>query len=68
MFADHKIATAIGAVGVAIVLGHVVLGPDIVPPAVGLPGAGLAAAAGLYIALARRRGGGRSGNSSESGP
>jgi hypothetical protein len=64
MFADHKITTALGAVGVAVVLGHVVLGPEVVPPAIGLPGAGLAAAAGLYIALARRRGGGRSEGSS----
>jgi len=67
MFAEHKIATAIGAVGAAVVLGHVVLGPDVVPPAVGLPGAGLAAAAGLYIALTRRGGGGRSEGSSEGG-
>jgi hypothetical protein len=55
MFADHKFATVVGSVGAAIVLGHVVLGPDVVPPAVGLPGAALVAAAGLYIATVRRR-------------
>jgi hypothetical protein len=68
MFADRKIATALGAVGVVVVLGHVVLGPEVVPPAIGLPGAGLAAAAGLYIALVRRHGGARSEGSSEGGP
>ena len=37
--ADHKIAAAIGAVGIAIVLGHVVVGPDVVPPFVAALGA-----------------------------
>ena len=68
MFADHKIVTAVGSVGVVVMLGHLVLGPDIVPPAVGLPGAALAAVAWLYLATARRRGRGRSEGSSEGGP
>jgi drug/metabolite transporter (DMT)-like permease len=53
--ADHKIAAAIGAVGVAIVLGHVVIGPDVVPPVVAALGAAVAGAAALFVALAERR-------------
>lgn len=64
MFADHKIATGVGSLGAAAVLGHVVLGPDIVPVAVALLGAAVAAAAGLYLAIARRRGRGRPEGSS----
>jgi hypothetical protein len=54
MFADHKLATAVGAAGLLVVLGHV-LGPEIVPPAVGIPGAALAAVSAAYLALANRR-------------
>lgn len=53
--ADHKVATAVGALGVAIILGHVVLGRGVVPPAFAMIGAVIAAAAGLFIALAGRR-------------
>jgi hypothetical protein len=59
MLASHNLAKAIGAVGVVAVLGHVALGPSVVPVAVALAGAFLAAAAGLYFAIARRRGAGR---------
>ena len=65
MFADHKIATAVGSLGAAVVLGHLILGPDIVPAAVGLPGAAIVALAGLYLAVARRRGRDRPAGSSD---
>lgn len=55
MFADHKIATSVGSVGAAVILGHVMLGPAIIPPAVAVPGAGLLAIAGVYLPIARRR-------------
>ncbi len=64
MLADHKIATAIGAVGAVLVLGHIMLGRDVVPAAVGLAGAAVAAVAGLYLAIVRRRGRGRPAASS----
>ncbi|MGA9596143.1 MAG: hypothetical protein WBV06_08305 [Acidimicrobiia bacterium] len=53
-FTEHKIATGLGAVGIVVLLGHVVLGPDVVPPLVGLAGAALALAAGIVFLLARR--------------
>jgi hypothetical protein len=53
--ADHKIAAAIGAVGIALVLGHVVLGPDVVPPLLALLGAGIAGVAAAFVALSERR-------------
>ena len=53
--ADHKIAAAIGAVGIAIVLGHVVVGPDVVPPFVAALGGAVAGLAALFVALAERR-------------
>ena len=34
MFQSHRISTVVGAIGAAIVLGHVVLGRTVVPPAV----------------------------------
>lgn len=61
--ADHKIAAAIGAVGIALVLGHVVLGRDLVPPIVALLGAGIAAVAALFVAISDRRRAGRPGGS-----
>jgi drug/metabolite transporter (DMT)-like permease len=64
MLADHKIATAIGSLGAVVVLGHIMLGPNVVPAAVGLVGAAVAAAAGLYLAIVRRRGRGRPAASS----
>ncbi|MPZ90539.1 MAG: hypothetical protein GEU68_02735 [Actinobacteria bacterium] len=48
-FANHEIATAVGSVGATILLGHLMLGPDIVPPAVGFSGALPVAAAGIYF-------------------
>jgi hypothetical protein len=53
--ADHKIAAAVGAVGIALVLGHVLLGRDLVPPVVALVGAGIAGVAALFVAIAERR-------------
>jgi hypothetical protein len=61
--ADHKIAAAIGAVGVAIVLGHVVLGRDVVPPLVAAIGAVIAGVAALFVAIAERRRADRPGGS-----
>lgn len=55
MFADHKIATAVGSIGAAVVLGHVMLGPAVIPPAVAVPGACLIAIAGVYLMVVRRR-------------
>lgn len=55
MFGSHKVATSIGAVGVAVVASHAVLGPSVVPVAVALTGVLLAAVAGLYLAIAHRR-------------
>jgi hypothetical protein len=52
--ADHKIAAAIGAVGIALVLGHVVLGRDVVPPLAALLGAGIVGVAALFVAIAER--------------
>jgi hypothetical protein len=53
--ADHKVAAAIGAVGIALVLGHVLLGRDIVPPLLALLGAGIAGVAAAFVALSERR-------------
>lgn len=64
MFADHKIATAVGLLGAVVILGHVMLGPDIVPVAAALLGAVVAGAAGLYLAIVRGRGRGRPEGSS----
>jgi len=61
--ADHKIAAAIGAVGIALVLGHVVLGRDVVPPLAALLGAGIVGVAGLFVMIAERRRADRSGGS-----
>jgi hypothetical protein len=52
--ADYKIAAAIGVVGIAIVLGHVV-GPDVVPPFVAALGAAVGGVAALFVALTERR-------------
>ncbi len=61
--ADHKIAAAVGAVGIALVLGHVLLGRDLVPPVVALVGAGIAGVAALFVAIAERRRADRPGGS-----
>jgi hypothetical protein len=61
--ADHRIAAAIGAVGIALVLGHVVLGRDVVPPLVAAIGAGIAGVAALFVAIAERRRADRPGGS-----
>ena len=61
--ADHKIAAAIGAIGIALVLGHVVLGRDIVPPLVALLGAAIVGVAALFVAIAERRRADRPGGS-----
>jgi hypothetical protein len=61
--ADHRIAAAIGAVGLALVLGHVVLGRGVVPPLLALLGAGIAGVAALFVALAERRRADRPGGS-----
>jgi hypothetical protein len=55
MFGSHKVATSIGAIGAAVIAGHAVLGPSVVPVVVALAGVALAAAAGLYLAIAHRR-------------
>lgn len=54
MFRRHKFATAVGSVGAALVLAHVVLGPAVMPVRGALGGFILAAAAGLYLIIARR--------------
>jgi hypothetical protein len=56
MFARHKLATGVGAVGAALVLAHVVLGPAVMPVTGAFVGVILVAAAGLYIVLAQRTG------------
>lgn len=56
MFARHRVATVLGAIGAVLVLGHVVLGREIVPVVVALAGAILLVAAGLYVLVADRRG------------
>ncbi len=61
--ADHKVAAAVGAVGIALVLGHVLLGRDLVPPVVALLGAGIAGVAALFVAIAERRRADRPGGS-----
>jgi hypothetical protein len=61
--ADHKVAAAIGAVGIALVLGHVVLGRDVVPPLLALLGAGIAGVAAAFVALSERRRADRPGGS-----
>lgn len=55
MFANHKVATSVGAVGVAVLAGHAILGPSVVPIVAALAGALVAAAAGVYLAVAHRR-------------
>ena len=55
MFEAHKGATAVGAVGAVIVLGHLVLGPDVVPVGGVLLGLLVVALAGLYVYAAERR-------------
>lgn len=55
MFQSHKIATAVGAVGAALILGHVVLGPSVVPVAGAAIGLIVVGAAALFIYLRRAR-------------
>ena len=54
MFGRHKLATAVGAAGAALVLAHVVLGPAVLPVRGAFVGVILVAAAGLYLIMARR--------------
>jgi hypothetical protein len=54
MLGRHKFAAAVGAVGVALVLAHVVLGPAVMPVRGAVGGLILVAAAGLYLVIARR--------------
>ena len=56
MFRRHRLATAVGAVGAATVLAHVVLGPAVMPVGGAFVGVILAAAAGLYLVIAQRLG------------
>ena len=55
MFNEHKVATAIGAIGAVILMGHVVLGRSTVPVAVALAGVVLVAVAAVVLFVARRR-------------
>jgi hypothetical protein len=56
MFGRHKLATAVGAVGGALALAHVVLGPAVMPVAGALAGVILVAGVGLYLLIAERVG------------
>jgi hypothetical protein len=59
VFRSHKIATAVGAAGAAVVAGHAILGPSVVPVGVAVIGLIVVLAAALPVVLARRRGAGR---------
>jgi hypothetical protein len=67
MFARHKLATAVGAVGAALVLAHVVLGPAVMPVTGAALGLLLVLAAGLAIVAAERLGSNRDDRRSERG-
>ena len=54
MFGRHKVAAAVGAVGAALVLAHVVLGPAVMPVRGAVGGLLLVGAAGLYLIIAGR--------------
>jgi Zn-dependent protease with chaperone function len=54
MFARHKLARAVGVVGAALVLAHVILGPAVMPATGAVAGVVLLAAVGLYLLIARR--------------
>jgi len=56
VFRRHRLATAVGAVGAALALAHVVLGPAVMPVRGAFVGVLLVAAAGLYLVIARRLG------------
>jgi hypothetical protein len=56
MFARHKFATAVGTVGAALVLAHVVLGPAVMPVGGALGGLILVVVAALSIVIADRVG------------
>jgi hypothetical protein len=50
----HPLATVISAIGVVLVLAHVVLGPSVVPPAAMLVGLGLALSGGARLFMINR--------------
>ena len=54
MLGRHKLTTAVGAVGAALVLAHVVLDPAVVPVQGAAGGLLLVVAAGFYLVVARR--------------
>jgi drug/metabolite transporter (DMT)-like permease len=56
MFRRHKLATAVGAVGAALVLAHVVLGPAVVPVRGAFAGLILVVVAAFYAVIADRLG------------
>lgn len=56
MFHRHKLAAAVGAVGAALVLPHVVLGPAVVPVRGAFAGLILVVVAALYAVIADRIG------------
>jgi hypothetical protein len=64
MFGRHKFATAVGAVGAALALAHVVLGPAVLPVTGAALGVVLVAAAALGIFTAERLGSNREGRRS----
>jgi hypothetical protein len=68
MIRSNKVASAVGAVGAVIALGHVVLGPTVVPVVAANFGAVLVVAAGLVVLVARRRGLDRDDQRSPGGP
>lgn len=68
MFGRHKFATAVGALGAALVLAHVVLGPAVMPVAGAAVGLLLVAAAGVAIVAVERLSSNRDNRRSERGP
>jgi len=56
MFRRHKLAAAVGAVGAALVLAHVVLGPAVMPVRGAFVGLILVVVAALYAVIADRLG------------
>jgi hypothetical protein len=65
MLGRHKFATVAGAVGAALGLAHVVLGPAVMPVAGAALGLLLVATAGLAIVAAERLGSNRDDRRSE---
>ena len=65
MFQRHRVATIVGAIGVAIILAHGMLGREVVPVAGALIGLIVAGGAGLWIVIADRKGSDRSEDARE---